>query len=94
MNPADAEALAVTALGFVAADPELLPRFLALTGIDGAQVRKAAQEPGFLAGVLDCILAHEPTVRRFAEETGIDPAAVMTARRALPSGDDRFDIST
>ena len=61
MNPADAEALAVTALGFVAADPELLPRFLALTGIDGAQVRKAAQEPGFLAGVLDFILAHEPT---------------------------------
>ena len=30
----DAEAIAISALGFIAADPELLPRFLAITGIE------------------------------------------------------------
>jgi len=66
----EAENIAVKALGFIAADPELLPRFLAITGIDVQSIRKAAAEPGFLAGVLQFILAHEPTLLRFAEETG------------------------
>ncbi len=87
-----AEALAVRALGFIASDPELLPRFLAITGIEASEVRLAAREPGFLAGVLQFILAHEPTLMRFAEESGIAPSAVAAARRALPGGDDRFDL--
>jgi hypothetical protein len=89
-----AEALAVQALTFIAADPELLPRFLALTGIEAGQIRRAAREPGFLAGVLQFILAHEPTLKRFADETGVPPSSVAAARRALPGGDDRFDISS
>lgn len=89
-----AEALAVRALGFIASDPELLPRFLAITGIEAGEIRRAAREPGFLAGVLQFILAHEPTLMRFAEETGTAPSAVGAARRALPGGDDRFDISS
>ena len=66
----EAETVAVKALSFVAADPELLQRFLAITGIEAHAVRRAASEPGFLAGVLQFILAHEPTLMRFAEETG------------------------
>ena len=85
-HAADPEAVAIAALGFVAGDPELLPRFLALTGIDAAAVRRAAAEPGFLAGVLDFIAAHEPTLMRFAEATGTPPEAVLAARRALPGG--------
>ena len=72
----EAEAVAINALGFVAADPELLPRFLAITGIEANAIREAAREPGFLAGVLQFILAHEPTLLRFAEETGTPPASV------------------
>jgi hypothetical protein len=94
MHKADAETIAISALAFVASDPQLLPRFLALTGIEATQVRQAAAEPGFLAGVLDFILAHEPTLMRFAEETGTDPAAAAAARRALPGGDERFERST
>ncbi len=90
----DAEALAIRALGFVAGDPELLPRFLAITGIDAGAIREAAREPGFLAGVLQFILAHEPTLLRFAEETGTQPAAVGKALRALPTGDDKYEHST
>lgn len=89
----NAEQIAIAALGFVASDPELLPRFLALTGIDPAAIRAAAREPGFLAGVLQFILAHEPTLMKFAEETGTDPAAVGKALRTLPAGDGRYDQS-
>ncbi|MBZ9677153.1 DUF3572 domain-containing protein [Mesorhizobium sp. ES1-1] len=90
----EAENIAVEALGFVASDPELLPRFLAITGIEAHSVRKAATEPGFLAGVLQFILAHEPTLMRFSEETGTPPAAVGKALRALPTGDDNHERST
>jgi hypothetical protein len=90
----EAEALAVNALAFVASDPELLPRFLAITGIEAGSIRQAAREPGFLAGVLQFLLAHEPTLMRFAEETGTPPAAVGKALRALPSGDDNYEAST
>lgn len=86
--------MAVAALGFVAADPVLLPRFLALTGIEAAQIRRAAEEPGFLAGVLRFVLAHEPTLAAFCEASDTDPALVSAALRALPFGDDGFDAST
>lgn len=66
----EAEALAIRALGFVAGDPELLPRFLAITGIEAGSIREAAREPGFLAGVLHFILAHEPTLLRFCGKPG------------------------
>ena len=88
-----ADTLAIQALGFVASDPELLPRFLALTGIEAAEIRRAAREPGFLAGVLQFILAHEPTLMSFAEASGVSPSAVAAGRRALPGGDDRFEAS-
>jgi len=89
-----AEALAIQALGFIAADPELLPRFLAITGIEASAIRQAAREPGFLAGVLQFIAAHEPTLLRFSEETGIPPKSVASALRDLPFGDDLHDRST
>ena len=94
MKRDEAEALAIRALGFVAGDGELLPRFLAISGIAASDIRAAAREPGFLAGVIQFILAHEPTLIRFASETGIDPASVAAASRALPFGDDRHERST
>jgi hypothetical protein len=86
----NAETIAIEALGFVAADPELLPRFLAITGIEAQSIR----EPGFLAGVLQFILAHEPTLMKFSEASGLAPATVAGALRRLPLGDDSHDIST
>lgn len=84
-----AEAIAIEALQFIAADPPLLARFLALTGIEAHQVRRAAAEPGFLAGVMQFILAHEPTLVSFCEATGTAPASLAKALRALPLGDNR-----
>ncbi len=89
-----AEQLAIQALGFVASDPDLLPRFLALSGIEASQIRRAAAEPGFLAGVLQFILAHEPTIQAFCTASEVEPAHVAAALRALPFGDNSFEAST
>ena len=90
----DAEAIAVSGLIFVANDPILLPRFLAITGIEASAIRDAAREPGFLAGVLQFILAHEPTLLAFSEQEGVAPGAVGTALKMLPTGDDQYLVST
>lgn len=87
-TPDAAEALAIRALAFIAADDTLLPRFLAITGIEAPQVRAAAREPGFLAGVLQFIMAHEPTLIAFAQDAGLAPGDVAAACRLLPFGDD------
>ncbi|MBK8456772.1 MAG: DUF3572 domain-containing protein [Phyllobacteriaceae bacterium] len=93
-SPEDAETLAIRALTFVAADTTLFTRFLALSGIEAAQIRRAASEPGFLAGVLAFIAAHEPTLMAFAADAGIDPATVTRALARLPAGDQAWDVQT
>jgi Protein of unknown function (DUF3572) len=82
----DAQTLAINSLVFLAEDSELLSRFLALTGITADQIRTAASEPGFLAGVLQFYLAHEPTLMRYCEATETDPALFQEALRLLPGG--------
>ncbi len=89
-----AEALAIRALGFIASDAVLLPRFLAITGIEAKDIRAAASQPGFLAGVLQFLLAHEPTLMQFAQDAGIDAAEVGRACRALPFGDSEYERSS
>jgi hypothetical protein len=78
-----AETLAVQALTFIAEDPDRLGRFLDVTGIEAGQIRAAAREPGFLAGVLEHMLGDESLLIAFASSAGIDPAAVARARGAL-----------
>ncbi|MEP7455325.1 DUF3572 domain-containing protein [Phyllobacterium sp. SB3] len=82
----EAHSLAINALVFLSQDSELLSRFLALTGITADQIRLAAQEPGFLAGVLQFFLAHEPTLLHYCTETDTDPALFQQALRLLPGG--------
>ena len=78
-----AEGLAIQALTFIAGDGERLGRFLATTGIGPAQIRAAAQEPGFLTGVLDYLAGDERLLSGFAAETGCDPADIGKALVAL-----------
>ncbi len=90
----NAEAIAVSALAFIAGDDVLLPRFLQLTGIQAAAIRDAATEPGFLTGILQFICAHEPTLLQFCDATDISPQSVAAAMRKLPQGDDSYQSST
>ena len=78
-----AEGLAIQALTFIAGDGERLGRFLATTGIGPAQIRAAAQEPGFLIGVLDYLAGDERRLSAFAAETGVNPADIGKAIAAL-----------
>ena len=78
-----AEALAIDALGFIAAEPERLGRFLALTGIGPASIRDAAREQQFLLGVLDHVAGDERLLLAFAADNDIDPKTVMRAHDVL-----------
>ncbi len=86
----EAEALAIKALAYVAGSEKLLPRFLQLTGIEAASIRNAAGEAGFLAGVLQFVAAHEPTLIEFCDATDTRPDDIMVALRALPNGEEPF----
>ena len=79
--------LAIKALGFIAAAPEELSRFLALTGIEPSAIRAAAAESGFLGGVLAYIAGNEFTLMTFAAQAGIAPEEVEKARIVLAGAD-------
>ena len=79
----DADATALSILGWLAGEPDLLSRFLALTGVAPGEVRNAINDPGFLAGLVDFLMEHEPTLLAFSAATGIPPEAVVHAHAVL-----------
>jgi len=78
-----AEAIAIEALNFLAADASRLVRFLDLSGLDPSSIRAAARDAGFLAGVLDYVNGDEPLLTAFARDAGVDPGVVGRAQAAL-----------
>ena len=78
-----AEILAIQALSFIAEEPERLNGLLSATGLTPNRLRESANQPDFLAGVLEHMLADESLLLAFADSAGIDPAAVARARNAL-----------
>lgn len=86
MNSDAAEALALKALGWLAANEDLLPVFLGSAGLNTADLREAARDPGFLGGVLDFILMDDAWVMGFCRAEGYEPAQPMQARACLPGG--------
>ena len=77
------ENLAVQALAFLAQDPERLGVFLSLSGVGPGDIRKAAADPGFLAGVLDHVASDETLLRAVAAHAGVSPETVERAHLAL-----------
>jgi hypothetical protein len=80
-----ASALAVTALSFIAGEPERLGRFLAMSGIGPESIRDAANEPDFLLGVLDYLVSDEALLRPLPART----ASVRTSPVRATSWQDR-----
>jgi Protein of unknown function (DUF3572) len=78
-----AEMLAIQAFAFIAEEPERLGGFLDATGLTPERLRESANTPGFLAGVLEHMLADESLLVAFAESAAIDPADIVRARAAL-----------
>lgn len=88
---AQAEETAGAILGWLAGEPDMLSRFLALSGLQADQLRHVISDPGFLAGMIDFVMEHEPSLMAFCEATGTKPETVMAAahfytKPALDSG--------
>jgi hypothetical protein len=75
--------LAIEGLAFLGSDPERLGPFLALTGLDPANLRAAARAPSFLTGVLDHLAGDERLLIAFAAEANRDPTDISRARQIL-----------
>ena len=78
-----ARSLAVSALTFIAADPDRLSRYLGITGLGPDNLRTAAADPAFLGSVLDYLVADEKLLVEFAADAGLKPEAVARAQAAL-----------
>lgn len=88
MKIENAELIAIRALQYLAGDEEQLGRFAALTGTDLSNLRAQANDRGFLIGVLDFFVNHEPTLMAFCANADIPPGEIMQAKQAL---DGRLD---
>lgn len=87
MTPKTAEALAIEALTWLAADADLLGPFMAEAGAGPAELRARAAEPEFLGFVLDHLLSDESRLMAFCDDHQHPYDAPMRARAALPGGD-------
>ncbi|MGG7567951.1 DUF3572 domain-containing protein [Rhodovulum sp. DZ06] len=82
-----AEALAVQALGWMAADDEVLGAFLGAAGCGPSDLRARAAEPEFLGFVLDFLLQDEQALIAFCDAVRVPYDRPMQARAALPGGE-------
>lgn len=78
-----AEALALSAIQFLASDQDRLQRFLDLSGVLPDALRARLGNPEFQVGVLDHLLGDERLLLEFAAWAALAPEAVGAARRAL-----------
>lgn len=79
----EAQEIATNGLIHISQDPELVGRFLAVSGIGPESIRDAASEPGFLAGVLEFLMGDEALLLTFCENHRIRPTMIAAARFAL-----------
>ena len=81
-----AEKLAISALTFLASEPDQLDRFLALTGLTHENLRTISAESGFLCAVLEHLAGSETLLTQFCADGGHDPLSVIKAIHTLGGG--------
>ena len=82
-SPADPEALALAALGWVLASEERAERFLALTGLTPDELRAGLGERSVMAAVLEFLAQYEPDMLAAAAALGVEPQLLANARERL-----------
>ena len=88
LTPERAEILALEALGWVAGQPEAINQFLTASGLEVADLRRAAGNRDLLGSVLDFLLRNEPLLLNFCENISTSAKAVHDARRQLEAACD------
>ena len=86
MTPERAETLALQALGWLAANDDLLPVFMGASGASQADLRDRAADPDFLGAVLDFLTMDDAWVIAFCDAAGCAYTDPQSARLALPGG--------
>ena len=79
----DPIAVALQALAWTLGDEARAGRFLALTGIDPAQLRDHAGEPATLDAVLGFMEAHQPDLIACSDAINVSPERLVAARHRL-----------
>jgi hypothetical protein len=75
--------LALQALAWTLTAPERAERLLSLTGLDPATLRLRAGDRDTMVATLCFLEGYEPDLIACAAALGVDPAALVAARRAL-----------
>ena len=83
-----AETVGLKALAWLVGQDDVLGGFLSASGTAPDELRQRASEPEFLGSVLDYILGSDAWVIAFCDELGLGYDAPMSARQALPGGQD------
>ena len=78
------QTIALKALGYLAADEDLLEPFLDATGLAVADLRAGVTDSAFLAGILDYFLQNEALLLAFAGASELAPETIVRARQRLP----------
>ena len=69
----EAETIALKGLGFLANSSADLDRFVAGSGVDPAYFRLQAEDPHFLAAVIDFLLTGDELLLAFCTAESLDP---------------------
>ena len=83
MRTSDAETLALRALAYLAADSEILARFLTISGLEPDNLRQRLTDPELLGGVIEFLLSDENLCAEFLTAEGLDPRNLHAALQAL-----------
>ena len=83
INSEQAETIALRALEFVLADPNLQTQFMTTSGLTAKTIQESFQNVEFLGGVLDFILGQEDVLAKFCEKYQMEPTQPSLARASL-----------
>jgi hypothetical protein len=82
-NMTDHEIIPIRILSFLAEDHDRLGRFLAITGLEGQDIRNAAAQPGFFLAVVDYVMQDEAALQVFCANEGLNPSLIAKVRQRL-----------
>lgn len=86
MTENEAEIVALKAMGWLAAEDELLPVFLGHTGASVDDLKTRVQDPDFLIAILSFLTMDDAWVLAFTDAMGLSPDTPLRALQALPGG--------
>lgn len=82
-----AEIIALRALAWLVGNDDLRGVFMGATGAGEDDLRARAQDPEFLASVLDFLMMDDAWITGFCDAEGLAYPEVPAARAALPGGE-------